>query len=152
MAHHDITRVLTDEHGMNGWWAQSVTVDYERARGLRTKHERPDGFAVSTSRTFPVPVEAAYAAWVDDAARGRWLDGDLDITSAQEGETVRGRWNDGSGRIAVYFTVKGESKTQVQVQHEKLPDAGAAEQAKVRWGEQLDRLALCSPKEEERAR
>jgi len=34
--HPDVARWLRDEHGVDGWSAQSVTVGYERARGLRT--------------------------------------------------------------------------------------------------------------------
>lgn len=35
--HTEIARYLTDEHDVSGWWAQSVTVGYERARGIRAK-------------------------------------------------------------------------------------------------------------------
>jgi hypothetical protein len=27
--------LLKDEHGVDGWWAEMVTLQYERARGLR---------------------------------------------------------------------------------------------------------------------
>src|ERR671922_201454 len=33
--HRDIARHLQEEHGVPGWWAQTVTVGYERARGMR---------------------------------------------------------------------------------------------------------------------
>ncbi|HET9291576.1 MAG TPA: DUF4287 domain-containing protein, partial [Actinomycetes bacterium] len=33
--HPEIVRWLVGEHGVPGWWAQGVTVGYERARGLR---------------------------------------------------------------------------------------------------------------------
>jgi hypothetical protein len=38
--HTEIARWLVAEHRIGGWWAQSVTVAYERARGVRAKHER----------------------------------------------------------------------------------------------------------------
>ena len=40
--HPDVARWLRDEHGVDGWSAQSVTVGYERARGLRAPGQRPD--------------------------------------------------------------------------------------------------------------
>ncbi|HET9545067.1 MAG TPA: DUF4287 domain-containing protein, partial [Gaiellaceae bacterium] len=59
--HGEIARRLRSEHGVPGWWSQTVTVGYERARGLRVKHERPDGFSVSVSRTVAAPAERLYA-------------------------------------------------------------------------------------------
>ena len=41
--HTEIARWLVAEHGTGGWWAQGVTVAYERARGMRAMHQRPDG-------------------------------------------------------------------------------------------------------------
>ncbi|MEE3921840.1 hypothetical protein V2I01_36860 [Micromonospora sp. BRA006-A] len=38
--HTEIARWLVDTHGMPGWWAQTVTVGYEQARGLRAPGQR----------------------------------------------------------------------------------------------------------------
>ncbi len=40
-SHTDIARWVVKEHGIGGWWAQSVTVAWERARGLRVLHQDP---------------------------------------------------------------------------------------------------------------
>src|SRR5918997_3056187 len=56
-SHTEIARHVHETFGIDGWWAQSVTVGYERARGMRALHERPDGFSMNASKTFPVPVE-----------------------------------------------------------------------------------------------
>ena len=42
--HKEIARWLREERGVDGWGAQSVTVSYERARGLRAVGEHPEGF------------------------------------------------------------------------------------------------------------
>ena len=55
--HTEIARYVSEEHGVPGWWSQSVTVAYEQARGMRLKYERPDGFSVTASKTIAVPVE-----------------------------------------------------------------------------------------------
>lgn len=141
MAHRDIARLLTDEHGVHGWWAQTVTVDYERARGLRARHQTASGFTIGKSKTVAAPLAAVYAAWVDDDARRSWLDGELEISTTQEHRSVRGRWEGGPTRLAIGFTAKGEAKTQVSVAHEKLPDAEAAEKAKADWARRLASLA-----------
>ncbi|MEX1158746.1 MAG: YdeI/OmpD-associated family protein [Thermomicrobiales bacterium] len=40
--HPAIARYLEQDHGLSGWWAQSVTVRYEYARGLRKDAVAPD--------------------------------------------------------------------------------------------------------------
>lgn len=40
--HPAIARYLEQEHGLSGWWAQTVTVRYEYARGLRKDAVVPD--------------------------------------------------------------------------------------------------------------
>jgi hypothetical protein len=55
--HTEIARHLSEEHGVPGWWAQTVTVGYEQARGLCEKHQRPEGFSVGVSKTVGVPVD-----------------------------------------------------------------------------------------------
>jgi hypothetical protein len=61
------------EQGVDGWWAQGVTIGYEQARGLRIPGQRSDGtFAVSASRTVsgdPDPVlDAAIALFSETFA------------------------------------------------------------------------------------
>lgn len=141
MSHRDIAAWLQSEHGVAGWWAQTVTVDYEQARGRRARHERPDGFSISKSRTMAAPVARVYDAWVDPGIRETWLPEELAVSSTREHRSVRGAWGDGSTRIAVGLTPKGEARTQVAVQHEKLPDADTAERMKTVWAAHLEALA-----------
>ena len=47
---------------------------------------------------------------------------------------------DGAQVISVNFNEKGRIKSQVTVQHGKLPDARAAEKMKAYWGKALQRL------------
>jgi hypothetical protein len=43
--------------------------------------------------------------------------------------------------VQFYFTPKGASKTQLAIQHTKLPSREELERMKKFWGEQLDALA-----------
>ncbi|MBA3235366.1 MAG: hypothetical protein H0T59_05155, partial [Chloroflexi bacterium] len=47
--HPEIARWLMNEHGVDGWWAQNLTVSYERARGLRARHQMTSGFAIAVT-------------------------------------------------------------------------------------------------------
>ena len=46
--HTEIARWLAGA-GRPGWWTQNVTVAYERARGMRARHQMADGFSVSVT-------------------------------------------------------------------------------------------------------
>lgn len=141
LAHPEIARRLVTEHGVDGWWAQSVTVAYEQARGRRRKHEGPDGFAISKSKTVAAPLARLYAAWSDDEVRARWLPEPIEITSQREGRTLNARWGDGPARIAVRFEARGEHKAQVSLGHTRIADEAEAERMKALWSDRLARLA-----------
>jgi uncharacterized protein YndB with AHSA1/START domain len=140
-SHSETARYVNEAHGVPGWWAQTVTVAYQRDRGLRLKHQQPDGFSVSASKTIAVPVGVLFDAFVDDAERAEWLtDGTLSLRTAQPGRSARFDWDDGATRVNVGFTDKGPSKSSVALSHEKLPDADEAETAKALWRARLEKL------------
>jgi pimeloyl-ACP methyl ester carboxylesterase len=139
--HKEIARWIGDEQSIDGWWAQSVTVSYERARGMREVGERPGGFSVTAQKTVAVPVERLFDAFADEPARSRWLPGaELRERTATRPKSARFDWGDGSTRVVVGFHDKGEKST-VALEHERLSDAGEAERMKSFWRERLDVLA-----------
>jgi hypothetical protein len=139
--HGETVGFLMDEHHVSGWWAQTITVGYERARGMRLKHQQADGFTVYASKTIAVPVEALFDAFVKPRSRRRWLtDGTMSLRTSQPSRTARFSWGDGSTRVSVSFTDKGPSKSSVAVAHERLPDPDEAETAKLSWRERLSDL------------
>lgn len=138
MSHKDIARHL-DSIGVPGWWAQMVTVEYERARGLREKYQQAGGYSASASRTFAVSLDTLYRHWAEEKLRGRWLEEKLVVRKATAGKSMRITWPDDTS-VEVYFQGKGEQKSQVAVQHAKLAEAKDVEQMKKRWRAALDRL------------
>ncbi|MBM4406531.1 MAG: hypothetical protein FJ039_10200 [Chloroflexi bacterium] len=118
-----------------------VTVGYEQARGMRGKHERPDGYSVSKSITLEVPVAKAYAAWRDDSARAAWLqNAPLATRTANPNKIIRASWAGGASNIDVNFYSKGPSKCQVVVRHNRLASQAVAGKMKSYWAEQLAAL------------
>jgi hypothetical protein len=140
--HTEIARHVYETYGIDGWWAQSVTVGYERARGMRALHERPDGFSGNASRTFPVPVARLFAAFVEQDERERWLEGiELRNRTSQPSKSARFDVLPEDGRLAVTFVAKGPYKSAAQVQQERLADANDVACWKALWKEQLAGLA-----------
>lgn len=139
--HPEIARWLSTEHGVDGWWSQEITVGYEMAIGRRQPGQRPDGYAVSASRTIAVPIERLYAAFVDEAERGEWLAGViLRLRTATPYRTARFDWEDGSTRVAVGFSARDAARSTVALEHSRLADDEAASRQKTFWRERLDAL------------
>lgn len=138
--HTETAQYLYDELGVDGWWAQMITVGYEQARGKRVKHQKANGYEVSVSKTLPVPIGTLFSAWQDEAIRGRWLpEPGVIVRKATPEKSMRLGWPDQT-LVSVDFYPKGDSKTQVAVQHGKLPDSEAADRMKAWWGDVLNRL------------
>ena len=142
MSHRDITTMVNKTWKVGGWWSQTVTVGYERIKGLRARGQRRDGtYEASKSRTFSVPVTTLFDAWADTSVRKRWLgEAKVRVRTATAPKSIRLGWSDGN-IIAVGFYPKGKTKSSVAVQHPKLPDRDTAERLKKYWSERFDALS-----------
>jgi uncharacterized protein YndB with AHSA1/START domain len=139
--HKGIVAYLVKQHDVGPWWQQMVTVNYERARGMREVHQKPTGYSISRSKTLAVPLEQLFEAWSDAKARAGWLEEKkIVVRKATPHKSIRIAWPDGTTVVEVGFYEKGGGKNQVSVQHDKLADARAAERMKAYWGDQLERL------------
>lgn len=141
MSHREIADHIAKKFKISGWWAQMVTVGYERIRGLRAKGQRRSGsWEASKSRTFAVPVRTLFDAFADESLRRRWLAGvTLTVRAATSPKSMRIAWQDGT-TVSLWFTDKG-SKSQVAVQHLKLSSKADADRMKAFWSEKLGALA-----------
>ena len=140
--HREIARLVHEQYEIDGWWAQCVTVGYERIRGLRERGQRRGGgYEASKSKTVNVPVDVLFDACAHKRARRRWMpDADPKVRTATKPRSMRLGLEDGT-IAALWFVSKGDSKSSVTVQHLELPDRAAAERSKKYWGERLGALA-----------
>jgi hypothetical protein len=136
--HAEIARWLIREHRIDNWSAQSVTVGYEQARGMRVPGQQSSGvFAASVSKVVGVPVDRLFQAFTDDSLRGRWLpDMKIHVSTSTARRSLRANLADGT-RIVAGFLPKGEARAQVALVHERLPGSEAVTQAKAYWQERL---------------
>lgn len=143
MAHRQIAELLSSKHGVPPWWSQMVTVTYEQAKGLREKHERPEGYQISVSRTLATPLATLYKSFANEKIRMSWLEEEgLAVRKATANKSMRVTWNDGKTGLEINFYSKGTKKSQVVVQHNKLANAKAAAKMKTYWAKALDRLKV----------
>ncbi len=140
--HKEITGYLVKKETAGPWWNQMIAVAYEHERGIREKFQKCDGeFAASGSRTLSVPMAKLFGAWTDEKLRAQWLpEVKIEITTATPGKSIRAKWNGGKSRLSVNFYAKGTGKTQVAVDHMKLPSSKECAKMKAYWFEALNRL------------
>ena len=140
--HRDIATWLREEQGVPGWWAQSVTVGYERARGMRARNQTTRGFEVSVQRTVKAPADRVSGAVTQARVRNRWLDrGSLTPRSSRPKRATADFDVDDGSRVTIYLEERSASGTTVLVSHTKLAGSGDVTARRAYWKERLAALA-----------
>jgi len=156
--HTAAARHLYGELKVPGWYAQSITVLYERARGVRAVNQRVDGtYEMSASKSIDAKSPDIVRTISDKRLRRGWLiDVDADLAKAltaaldsatakpftvrADGQaTFRYKW--GSTTVQWYITPTKTGKMAVVVANGKLADAGMLEQRRKLWRTALTALA-----------
>ena len=135
--HQQIAAWLVTEHGVDGWWAQGVTVRYEQARGRRRPGQRPDGtYSVTASVTLPGELEAVRVAAMPVLAD------ELGPPTGESLTTKRptARWRPDGTTLAAQFDPVRHGAVRVTLSQERLPDEKSAASAKKRLRTVLARL------------
>lgn len=128
---------------INGWWAQTITVGYERITGRRLPYQRADGsFSCSKSRTVAVDADVLRKLLLSDEHR-------TDLFPDQATE-LRSKPTTKALRIAIgpeeavaIFGIhnQGDGRSTISVQHERLPTYDSVEEWKFYWSEWFDAIA-----------
>ncbi len=141
MNHQEIVAYLSEQYQVPAWWRQMVTVGYEQARGLRQKHQKPNGYEVSVSKTINVPLAVLFNAWENETERARWFPRrKLSVRKATPNKSLRLTWGDGKTSVEVNFYAKGAAKSQVTCQHSKLADQAEVERMREFWAKATQSL------------
>jgi len=140
--HKAIADFVHEKYKVPGWWAQAVTVGYERIRGLREKGQRRSGsWEASKSKTIGAAVGTVFKSFKQPKLRSGWLpDQKVVVRTSVPNKSLRLTWHDGTS-VEVNLVAKGRSKAQVAIAHTKLPSREAAGRMKAFWSEHLDALA-----------
>lgn len=153
---------LEEAYDLGGWWAQTVTVEYERVRGLREVGQRGDEFVATVQRTIRAPPEAAYAALTDPDHLSHWFTqdarADLRIGGRYENKDgdrgeflrldpprrIRYTWENPEHApgtmVEIWIEPKDGAKSLIRLEHSRLKNRGEFEDLKNGWGWALDSL------------
>lgn len=149
-------RLTEDAPGLSGWWVQMVTVDYERARGLREVGQSSKGdYQVSCSKTVPWSAKECFErivsrSWLPGAdwTQGTvWeVDGaQVEVRIVEPAKQLRFFWTDHEGKgvvvVAVAPNAKGD-KHQITIAHSGISSPDARERYRARWKDALKQIVL----------
>jgi len=155
--HTAAARHLYETHHVDGWYAQGITVAYERARGIRALNQRCDGgYEVSVSKVITADAPAVIKTLTDERQRRRVKGVDAGLVKAlwtaldspaSKGFVVR---PDGQARfrykwdgttVQLYLLPKPGGKVSFVATNTKLSGAAAVEQRRTQWRAALNALA-----------
>jgi hypothetical protein len=140
LPHKEVAKRLHEKHGAPSWWCQMIAVEYERARGGRKRHERPDGYSVSITKVMQVGLSALFAVATDANTRKNWFPpGAFEETSKTKDKYWRGKWKK-DGRLEVGFYARGPGKAQIALQSNRLLGTDAVEFERAAWKKALAKL------------
>ena len=155
--HTVAARHLYETHGVDGWYAQGITVAYERARGLRAVNQRCDGwYEVSVSKILATNTTGIIKALSDPVRRERLAGADTGLMAAlntaldspeSKGFVVRPdgqarfryKWGDTTVQLHVWPRPGG--KVSLVVTNEKLRAAEMVEERRGMWRVALNAIA-----------
>lgn len=138
--HAAIAQYLVDEHGVDGWWAQTVTVGYERITGLRLPYQRSDGtFTATKSKTITADPDLIRKMLLDPDGRTDLFPGEeTQLRSKPEAKSLRIAIGRGVALFAL--EAKDQARCKITVAHEKLPTFEDVERWRFYWEEWLTAL------------
>jgi hypothetical protein len=156
--HTASARHLYEAHSVPGWYAQGITVAYERARGVRAVNQRCDGeYEVSVSKVVTGKTADVIRALTDKRVRIRWVKGvdarlvkalaaaldgpaSKEIVVRPDGQgRFRYKWGDTT--VQLYLLPKAGGKVSVVATNSRLADASVVEERRALWRTALDALA-----------
>ncbi len=156
-----ITSWLYDELKIDIWWCSTINMEYENHKGVKEKDGRSKGYFICSTKTIAAPVEKVYEAWASAAALNSWFgegntgdvadggmltntDGDrLEFKRVRPNKDLRFTYERDDVQptlVDVQFSDKGNGKTGLLVNHDRLQARDEADGIREAWSAALDRL------------
>lgn len=148
--HRDITLYLNTHHGLSPWWAQELSVQYEKTVGRRvTGQTEKTGFQLGVSRTLRTSAGNLWS-WLTSEQGRIWFSGsdsegiETEPRVLKEGSHLRLRWKlpgwTDFSTLQIRIVSKGIEKTTLTVHQEKLADQETREHMLGYWKEKMDEI------------
>jgi hypothetical protein len=138
--HSAVAAWLQQEHDVPGWWAQAITVGWERLTGRRLPHQMADGtFTANRSATITADRPVLAELLRDEDAHALLFPGLApQLRSRVTSKTVRIALVSGVAELSL--ASKDDRRVTVTIGHAKLPGSADVEHWRSFWGEWLATL------------
>lgn len=132
--HTAVAAWLQEAHDLDGWWAQGITVGWERLTGRRLPHQQPDGtFTAGRSATIRTDaVELARVLRDPDALEVLFRGLEPRLRSRPTSKAVRVGLTHGIVELSI--VPRADGRTTVTVAHTKLSSLDDVAAWKRYWG------------------
>lgn len=144
------------------WWATTIVVEYEKARGAAEKDGRPKGYSICSTKTITAPLATVFAAFGDAKSLDAWLGPDSKVAFTDGGALSNGDGNRATftrirtdkdlrldwqaeglapgTQVEVLFADKGKGKTGITLNHTRIQSRRDADALRAGWASALDAL------------
>lgn len=151
-----------DATGKDEWWATTIAVEFETARGQVEKDGKPKGYAICVTKTIAAPLAHVFAAFGDRQRLTVWFGKGADVTFADGGtlqnadgdrlrftrirqdKDLRMQWLAEDlapeSQVEVLFADKGKGKVGITLNHTRIQARRDADLLRTGWGACFDRL------------
>jgi uncharacterized protein YndB with AHSA1/START domain len=158
----ELTNHVYEQVGKDAWWAVTLVVEYEIAKGQKEKDGRPTGYSICSTKTVAAPLEHVFRAFGEAALLDRWLGAKTKIAFSDGGSFENADGNRGTFKrirtnkdlrfswdapglapgsaVEVLFADKGKGKTGITLNHTRIATRREADQLREGWGAALERL------------
>ncbi|MCL4789616.1 MAG: hypothetical protein KJ070_22975 [Verrucomicrobia bacterium] len=130
---------LFKEMKVDAWWAATLVVGYEAARGIVEKDGRPRGYAICVTKSIAAAAEQVFALVAD--AKWTGADTKIAIQKATPGKLIRFALNGGGhpeGELVEIKLTPSAGKVSIVLNHERIQDRGRADGLRDAWGAVLN--------------
>jgi uncharacterized protein YndB with AHSA1/START domain len=158
----DLVNHMHSAHKLDEWWATTLVVEYERAKGALEKDGKPKGYSICSTKTVAAPLERVFAAFGDAQDLDRWL-GARTKVEFQDGGTLQNGDGDRAtferirahkdlrltwehakrapgSQIEVLFADKGNGKTGITLNHTRIQARKDADELRAGWSAAFEQL------------
>lgn len=154
--HKESASHLASKHGVSAWWSQTITVEYEVAKGLRKPNQRSGGkFGIDVQRTVSAQVGVCWDAFTTSKGLNSWFASKAKVDLRPGGHytgaggdkctyktVVRNKrlvmtWehpkHTAGSQVEVTFAATHGGRTTVRVSHTKIANKAEADDLKRAW-------------------
>jgi uncharacterized protein YndB with AHSA1/START domain len=158
----ELVNHMHSSHKLDEWWATTLVVEYERAKGALEKDGKPKGYSICSTKTVAAPLERVFAAFGDAKDLDLWLgartkvdfkdggalsnaDGDrATFTRIRANKDLRLSWDHAQrapgSQVEVLFAERGNGKTGITLNHTRIQARRDADELRAGWSEAFERL------------